>query len=256
MRLLRRTIEVLKKQGPREVAVKAGWTVRNACIQLGQRSRAPALRRHLARGLPRTVDGVLDFLWSPAAGLIKPAQIRAEFESLLRLAFATPPRRVMEIGTYNGGSLCAFTALAADDADIISLDLPGGHFLGGYSEWKGSLYRDFARPGQKMHLVRADSHDPASLARVKDIRAGEQLDFLLVDGDHSYEGVKLDHKMYGPLVRPGGVIVFHDIANPLPEVGLAVARYWNEIKSGLDHREFVHRDDALGMVGIGAAMVR
>jgi len=35
--------------------------------------------------------------------------------------------------------------------------------------------------------------------------------FLLIDGDHSYEGVKRDYELYASLVEKGGFIIFHDI---------------------------------------------
>jgi predicted O-methyltransferase YrrM len=38
-----------------------------------------------------------------------------------------------------------------------------------------------------------------------------KVDFLFIDADHSYEGVKKDFEMYSPLVRKGGIIAFHDI---------------------------------------------
>ena len=32
------------------------------------------------------------------------------------------------------------------------------------------------------------------------------IDFLFLDGDHSYEGVRRDFENYAPLVRPGGIV--------------------------------------------------
>lgn len=37
-------------------------------------------------------------------------------------------------------------------------------------------------------------------------------DFLFIDGDHSYAGALADLKTYYSLVRPCGLIAFHDIA--------------------------------------------
>lgn len=36
------------------------------------------------------------------------------------------------------------------------------------------------------------------------------IDYLLIDGDHSYEGVLADYKFWSKLVRVGGRIAFHD----------------------------------------------
>lgn len=35
-------------------------------------------------------------------------------------------------------------------------------------------------------------------------------DLLFIDAGHKFDDVRLDHAEYGPLVRPGGVIAFHD----------------------------------------------
>lgn len=39
-------------------------------------------------------------------------------------------------------------------------------------------------------------------------------DVLVIDGDHSYDGVKFDFDHYAPLVRPGGLIVIDDYHSP------------------------------------------
>jgi predicted O-methyltransferase YrrM len=39
-------------------------------------------------------------------------------------------------------------------------------------------------------------------------------DLVFIDGDHSYEGVKLDVERFSPRVRPGGRCVFHDQDRP------------------------------------------
>jgi hypothetical protein len=50
-------------------------------------------------------------------------------------------------------------------------------------------------------------------------------DILFIDGDHSYSGVKTDYEMYKDVVKPGGIIVFHD------SVGLpSVKRFTDELE--------------------------
>lgn len=41
--------------------------------------------------------------------------------------------------------------------------------------------------------------------------ADEWLDFVFIDGDHSYEGVDADIKAWAPKIRKGGLIAGHDI---------------------------------------------
>jgi hypothetical protein len=36
------------------------------------------------------------------------------------------------------------------------------------------------------------------------------LDFVFVDGDHNYDAVHADYEAYWPLLKPGGIMFFHD----------------------------------------------
>ena len=49
------------------------------------------------------------------------------------------PRFLLEIGTARGGTLFLFTRVSSSDALIISVDLPGGLFGGGYPELRKLL---------------------------------------------------------------------------------------------------------------------
>lgn len=37
-------------------------------------------------------------------------------------------------------------------------------------------------------------------------------DFLFIDAGHRYDDVAKDHALYAPMVRPGGIVAFHDAA--------------------------------------------
>lgn len=39
----------------------------------------------------------------------------------------------------------------------------------------------------------------------------KKVDFLFIDGDHSYEGVKLDVDDWFPKLNNGAIVIFHDI---------------------------------------------
>jgi predicted O-methyltransferase YrrM len=185
---------------------------------------------------------------------IKPDQIREEILQLLAQVAELQPKVMLEIGTAVGGTIYLFSKVIPSNGVIISLDLPGGPFGGGYPDWKIPLYKSFARCNQKIHLIRCNSHDALSLLKIQEVTGGHAIDFLFIDGDHSYEGVKQDFQMYAPLVRKGGIIAFHDIV-PGPErfVG-GVPRFWSEIKKQHKYQELVKSWGQKGF-GIGVLFV-
>jgi predicted O-methyltransferase YrrM len=223
-----------------------------------------ARRLHELAGRASTVGELVDLVFGfNAFGItVRPGQVRWEFTQLLEAVQKLKPQRVLEIGTANGGSLLPITRLSAQDAHVISVDLHHGEFGGGYPAWRIPLYKAFARDTQRLDLLRGDSHDPRTLDRVRDLLAGRQLDLLFIDGDHTFDGVKQDFEHYGPLVRPGGIIAFHDI-NPPNELAPAdgtrclvgeVPRYWREISPNWDSQEFV-APSVRGCFGIGLIRV-
>jgi predicted O-methyltransferase YrrM len=158
------------------------------------------------------------------------------------------PRNVLEIGTCHGGTLWLWCQIAHPFAQIISVDLPDGPYGGGYPVEAVPKLLNYSRDHQWIQLYRGDSHDELMLKSVKRFLAGRKLDLLFIDGDHTYEGVKRDWEMYSPLVREGGIVVFHDIVEHDDPV-CQVDRLWNELKSEYDHEEFCSPDG--GWAGIG-----
>lgn len=180
---------------------------------------------------------------------IKPSQVKYEITKLLELLKDLKPKTILEIGTERGGTLFLFTSIADPEATILSVDLLGGPFGGGYPEWKIPLYQSFARNEQKIKLLRGDSHNAKTFELVKTTLDGK-VDFLFVDGDHTYEGIKKDFEMYSPLVREGGLIAFHDIIEHPPETGCNVNKFWNEIKYDYKYIEIIE-DIKQDWAGIG-----
>jgi len=81
--------------------------------------------------------------------------------------------------------------------------------------------------------------------QVKEIT--NSLDFLFIDGNHMYEFVKMDFEMYSPLVRKGGIIAFHDIAEN--EEG-GVFNLWNSLKTNYKYKEILHSDKKEKGIGV------
>ena len=220
---------------------------------------SPLIARRLrSTATVRNPDALVDLTYDDFSGAIRPLQIRNEFREMIRRVAKASPRRILEIGTANGGTLFALTRSAVDDATVISVDLPIGLFGGGYPAWKKSLYTRFAVSGQRLHLIRGNSHSPAVFQQVRQHLGIERLDVLFIDGDHRYEGVKADYNMYAPLLRAGGLLILHDIVESQFDRSVEVARFWRELKSDADlaHHSEIIADSAQGYAGIGIAVKR
>ena len=134
--------------------------------------------------------------------------------ALLQLLHEVRPTRLCEIGAAAGGTLALFCQVAAPNARIFSVDV-------GYQPEQMAANPWLAARGQEVTCLGANSHATETLDAVKEWLAGAKLDFLFIDGDHSFEGVSSDYEMYGPCVRKdGGIIAFHDI---VPDFNLAMA---------------------------------
>ena len=181
-------------------------------------------------------------------------QLREELVDLGQILAGRRPESALEIGTARGGTLFFLTRLASSRATIVSVDLPGGQFGGGYPARRTLMYKRFARRDQVVHLLRGDSHSSEMLVRVKAALGGKLLDYLFIDGDHSYAGVKRDFEMYAQLVGGGGLIAFHDIANGPPESVGGVPEFWQELK-GASHYDELLRDPRQTSGGVGIIYV-
>ena len=211
---------------------------------LGQRVRSSLRLIWVLRRLsyPRDLDQMIHLLVDRPFGEAQAffaLQRSSEIRALLARLHPLRPQVVVEIGTAGGGTLYLLTRIAADDARIVSIDLPQGKFGGGYGAWRAPFYRSFARRAQRVELLRLDSHTPAARQRLASRLRGSPIDVLFIDGDHHYEGVARDFRDYSPLVRSGGCVVLHDICPDPGQPDNQVPRLWGEMRSAYRTEELV-----------------
>ena len=244
-RLIVRAAQTLRSDGPLELVVKIFGFALRPVVQVPGFIRATraarVLRRQLAgvRSLEEAVE--LSFGFRADGFEIAPIQHRTEIVPFLRFLEREQVQTVLEIGSWHGGTLFLWARVATADATIVGVDLP----LAWNTSWK-PIFDAFARGHQRVKMIGADSHDPLTMRRVERVLGGREVDFLFIDGDHTYEGVRKDFEMYGKLVRKGGIIAFHDIVQRDP---CEVRLLWDELKRTNDTEEFVNLD--AGHKGIG-----
>lgn len=147
-------------------------------------------------------------------------QLAAEFGEVLSLYTARSPKRVIEIGSYFGGTLYYWLTLASSGSVVLGIDKPPRAIdRDSWQSWTPS--------GVGFYFIEGDSHDRRTFEAAT--RVQPACDWLFIDGDHSYEGAKADFEAYGPLVVDGGVIVLHDILGSAADPAVQVDRLWREI---------------------------
>ncbi len=229
-----RTVEIIHEEGILALIKRPLTKIKMIFYVLYLREKIKRLNRNYKLG------SLFDFAYIINEGLLRPNQIRSELLALLQIIKKKKPKFLLEIGTATGGTLFLLSRMSVKDAVIISIDLPGGNFGGGFPKWKLPLFKSFACSNQEIFFIRADSHDKNSLVKIKEILKGNKLDFLFIDGDHRYIGVKKDFEMYSPLVKKSGYIGFHDIVFiNHPEDNFGVHDFWNEIKENYIYEEIV-----------------
>jgi predicted O-methyltransferase YrrM len=153
-----------------------------------------------------------------------------EFRKLLE--WVSGARSLLEIGSRFGYPLADMARMLKPKSRVVSVDLPDAE--GWNDELSSQAIHHLRRnigllkeEGFDAHLFEADSHDLKTVSQVA--RLGP-FDVVFIDGDHSYKGVKLDWKYYGPM---GKVVIFHDIRQPRPpeNMDLEVWKFWDELKA-------------------------
>ena len=147
---------------------------------------------------------------------------------------------IMEIGSLYGGTLWYWLHMGVIDK-VVSIDLPPKPSDPWYCEVLHGDYLTHCRDqwgkwaderGVELRAINGDSHDHTTRAAAVAAIGDNWVDVLYIDGDHSTAGVLADFNDYAPLVRPGGMIVLHDVT------GIASVRAaWDEIKATRRHLE-------------------
>jgi len=145
-----------------------------------------------------------------------------EAAALSALIHKINAKRIFEFGTYKGVSTTQLALNLPHDGMVFSLDLPEDHPAYSLAIPKVAEQQIAAEKGKgiliphdlggKVTFLRADS------AKFDTAPYLESMDLIFVDGAHSYEYVKNDTVKGLEMLRPGGIIAWHDCTPSHPDV--------------------------------------
>jgi predicted O-methyltransferase YrrM len=142
------------------------------------------------------------------------------------IGHATGKTRLAEIGVWEGGTTRRLREVMAPGATLIAVDpYPPGRSGMNYQKLIAASEVAAVRNGTVLWL-RQTGAEAARAPCVLDA----PFDFVFVDGDHTYEGLRQDWEGWSPLIAPDGIIALHD--SLLPEghvVDAGSVRYSNEV---------------------------
>lgn len=162
----------------------------------------------------------------------KASQDGWEMWQILKQVKELRPKTVVEIGVDGGGSMETWKK-AFDPPLLVGIDI----------NQRAELTR--------YNMVYGDSLNPHTKAELQQILGGNLIDFLWLDGDHHYRAVKEEFALYGPLVRSGGIIGFHD-TNSRGIEGVEVNRFMADLD---EHQTFRTADFRLNKYTPGSRLI-
>lgn len=144
-----------------------------------------------------------------------------EVDALIDFAKSLPENAVcINIGAGTGTSALAILEQRPDLMETFTtVDISRGSPLGGLRNERNAF--DNAGIALRHKQVLSDS-----------VQAGQEfvgdIDFIFVDGNHTYEGVKGDIQAWIPKVKNGGIAAFHDYQPAYPMVKRAIDEFMSE----------------------------
>jgi len=151
---------------------------------------------------------------------------------------AVQPKLLVELGTHNGLSYFTFCQSVLEhtlDTVCYAVDTwEGDKHTDAYDE---SIFTDVERHNRIhywgfSYLLRMRFNE--ALSHFDD----NSIDLLHIDGLHTYDAVKNDFETWLPKVRPGGVILFHDVMAKREDFG--VWKFWHELQQQHNTFHFNH----------------
>lgn len=140
-------------------------------------------------------------------GLAAPETQTTEAERDCIARYAAGRKRVAEIGVWHGVTTCRLLEAMAPDGTLLAIDpFPKNRF--GFSSQR-IIAQKTVMPFDRGRIVwlRTTGAKAVSEPATKTLSG---IDFIFIDGDHSFDGLRGDWEAWSPLIAPGGLVALHD----------------------------------------------
>lgn len=166
----------------------------------------------------------------------------SEFNALLKIYIEKKPARVLEIGSYHGGTLYHWLLHSAEDATVVSVDT----YTAADNRDK---YPDWTPEDVTLIVIEGNSH---YVETVEQVREHAPYDFIFIDAGHYYSEVRADWENYMPMATPHGIIALHDILTHVSHPEIEVEKLWREIRAdGYPTEQIIaSNENAWGGIGV------
>lgn len=162
--------------------------------------------------------------YHPVVEISRASIEKMDLEVISRFLQSRKPQVCLEIGTWKGYSAEFWLELFRPEIfitiekepkmeDAVEMTRAGVHYLWGHDSRSIDTYK-------KVHGILND----------------RLVDFLFIDGDHSYDGVMDDWSNYSQLMAKGSVVIFHDCCYHSEGTEEADV-FWNMIKKDKNYIE-------------------
>lgn len=185
------------------------------------------------------IAALIDDQAGPACVLDRDARVDGnvsafELDVIAALVKSHRPGVLFEIGTFDGRTTLNMAANAPEGATVYTLDLPAESVdaTAFALELNEHIFVRKPRSGARF----ADAPTPYTIVQLLGDSATfdfspffGRVDFMFIDGSHAYEYVRSDTLAALEMVRPGGIIIWHDYVRagftPFPGVPRALKEF-------------------------------
>ncbi len=182
-------------------------------------------------------------LW--LVGLWKPQTQTTVAERAAIARHAAGKHRLAEIGVFNGVTTIEIRKTMSPTGLLWAIDpFPAGKLGYSIDEKISRSVISKVNVG-KVEFIKLTGKDAAAKYRQEQ---REPLEFLFVDGDHSWAGIDVDWTQWSPLIGPAGIIAMHDSrSTPENPNTLDSVRYTQEVIRQDPRFELIDEVDSLSV---------